>query len=81
MDINIDPYDGFSLSFGSGAIIALLVIAIPVWFICWRIFKRRAKPEKPKKLHIAAAIIIITPIIYAMLIILCYLAIKLLYLE
>lgn len=81
MDINIDPYGGFSLSFGSGAIIALLVIAIPVWFICWRIFKRRAKPEKPKSLHIAAATIIITPIIYAMLIILCYLAIKLLYLE
>jgi hypothetical protein len=78
MDINIDPSGGFSLGFGSGAIIALLVIAIPVWFICWRIFKRRAKPEK---LHIAAAIIIITPIIYAMLIILCYLAIKLLYLE
>lgn len=81
MDINIDPYGGFSLGFGSGAIIALLVIAIPVWFICWRIFKRRAKPEKPKSLHIAAATIIITPIIYAMLIILCYLAIKLLYLE
>ncbi len=81
MDINIDPSGGFSLGFGSGAIIALLVIAIPVWFICWRIFKRRAKPEKPKKLHIAVAIIIITPIIYAMLIILCYLAIKLLYLE
>jgi cytochrome c oxidase assembly factor CtaG len=81
MDINIDPYGGFSLGFGSGAIIALLVIAMPVWCICWRIFKRRARPEKPKKLHIAIATVITTPIIYAMLIVLCYLAIKLLYLE
>lgn len=81
MDINIDPYGGFSLGFGSGVIIALLVIAIPVWFICWHIFKKRARPEKPNKLHIAIATVITTPIIYAMLIVLCYLAIKLLYLE
>lgn len=81
MDINIDPYGGFSLGFGSGVIIALLVIAIPVWFICWRIFKKRARPERPNKLHIAIATVITTPIIYAMLIVLCYLAIKLLYLE
>ncbi|WP_029904319.1 hypothetical protein [Prevotella sp. 10(H)] len=82
MDINIDPDGGIlSLSFGYGTIIALLVIAIPVWFICWRVFRERAKPHKPNKLLIALATIITTPIIYALIIILCYLLIKLLYLS
>lgn len=81
MDINIDPDNGLSLAFGYGVIVSLLVIAIPVWFICWRVFKRRAKPGKPRKLHIALATIITTPIIYAMIIIICYFIIKLLYLS
>jgi len=70
MDINLAP-DGSitSISFGYDILLALLVIAIPVCLIWWRILKKRAKPNKPKKMHIAVATIITAIVIYTIIVI------------
>jgi len=68
MDIIIHSDGTFSLDFGLDFLLSLLVIAIPVFFICRRIMKRRVKPDKPKIIHLAIATILATLIVYILLI-------------
>lgn len=69
MDIFIDPDGGFSLGFNIGVLIALLVIAVPAFIVCWRILKKRAKPDKPKKWDIAVATVLSTIAVYIILVV------------
>jgi uncharacterized membrane protein YbhN (UPF0104 family) len=82
MDFNLAP-DGsiVTIGFSYDILIALFIIAIPVCLIWWRILKKRAIPEKPKKWHIAIATILSTVIIYIIMIVVIYFIIKSLYLQ
>lgn len=76
MDINLNP-DGVSFGFGYELIIFLLILAIPIAFIWWRILRKRLSPEKPRKIYLIIATILTTIIIYIIMVLLCFLYIKL----
>lgn len=82
MDINMAP-DGSvtSIAIGYDSLLALLVIAIPAYFLWWWILKKRAKPNKPKMIHIAGFTILSAIIIYVIIIVTAILAVNYLYTE
>ncbi|MDU1889446.1 MAG: hypothetical protein E6767_02045 [Dysgonomonas sp.] len=68
MDVIINPERGFSLGFSWDILVALVIIAIPTFLICWWRMRKRAKPEKLNKLCLAATTIIATLLIYIILV-------------
>jgi len=75
MDININT-DGVSLGFSYELIGYLLILAIPIAFIGWRILKKRLSPDKPRKVYLLIATILTTIIVYVIIVLLCLLYLK-----
>ncbi|MDH6307651.1 heme/copper-type cytochrome/quinol oxidase subunit 2 [Dysgonomonas sp. PFB1-18] len=72
MDIIIGNDGALSFDFSFDIIIALLIIAIPSFFLSRWILGRKARPDKPKMLYIVIATILLTIIIYILTAIIVY---------